>query len=280
MARKANFEFKVIEDRVVTGFSSIFGNVDDGGDVVEPGAYRKTLSERGDRLRWLWQHDSSQPPIARILEAREAGRDELPAEVLAQCPEAAGGLLVKREYLDTPRGNEVLAGITAGALDEMSIGYDAIQVERPAGLEIGGRKVRRRLKEIRLWECSDVNWGMNAATANLKATLAGLDEKALAEWLESRIHLGFTEIADDLFGYGRITREERIALSGLIGDALEVFHSGLQADALAGVRRREQWEDAPGASEDAPSTATVTAVEMAMRRRRVAVATRTLGVLT
>lgn len=274
MERKAGHEWKEIADRVVTGFSSIFGNVDDGGDVIEPGAYRKTLAERGGRLRWLWQHDAGLPPTAKIVEIREAERDELPAEVLAQFPEASGGLLVKREYLDTPRGNEVLAGLRAGAIGEMSIGYDAIQAEYPQGLAVAGRTVRRRLKEIRLWECSDVLWGMNAATANLKA----LERKAVAEWIESRIHLNFTEIADDLFGNGLLTREERIALSGLIGDALEAFNAGMAAsDVLAGVRQRERWEE-PGRDETPPAPAMMEM--MAMRQRRLAVMERALRVVS
>jgi len=272
MERKAGHEWKEIVDRVVTGFSSIFGNVDDGGDVIEPGAYRKTLAERGGRLRWLWQHDAGQPPIARIVEIREAERDELPAELLSQFPEASGGLLVRREYLDTPRGNEVLAGLRAGAIGEMSIGYDAIQAEFPQGLQVAGRPVRRRLKEIRLWECSDVLWGMNAATTNLKA----LERKAVAEWLESRIHLNFTEIADDLYGNGLLTREERIALSGLIGDALEAFNAGMTAsDVLQDVRRRGRWEEP--AEMPAPPPAMTAEMELAMRRRRVELMTRALG---
>lgn len=189
MERKTNIEYKAIDDRVVTGFSSIIGNVDDGGDLILPGAYRKTLKERAQRLRYLWQHDSSQPPTAKILEIREAGRDELPQEVIAAYPEAEGGLLVKREYLDTPRGNEVLAGIKAGAIGEMSIGYDALQADYPkpdSPLVVGGKVVRRKLKEIRLWECSDVLWGMNAATANLKAfmDLDALSTEELAVQLE------------------------------------------------------------------------------------------------
>ena len=176
-------EFKSFDgERVVIGLTSIFGNVDDGGDLIIPGAYRKTLAERGERLRWLWQHDMSQPPVAKIIEIREAARDELPGEVLAKFPEANGGLLVKREYLDTPRGNEVLAGLRAGAISEMSIGYDAIQADYPEGFAVAGRPVRRRLKEIRLWECSDVNWGMNAATANLKTL--DIDELTTEELID------------------------------------------------------------------------------------------------
>jgi hypothetical protein len=197
MEQKTGHEWKEITDRVVTGFSSIFGNVDDGGDLIEPGAYRKTLNERGSRLRWLWQHDRTQPPIARILEAREASRDELPADVLQQFPDAQGGLLVKREYLDTPRGNEVLAALRAGALSEMSIGYDAIKTDYPQAFTVAGKAVRRRLKEMRLWECSDVLWGMNAATANVKSF--DLDELTTEELVDRLNEAGrLAELAQHL----------------------------------------------------------------------------------
>jgi len=271
-----------VEGRVVTGFPSIFGNVDDGGDVVQPGAFRKTLSEQAGRLRWLWQHHYEEPPIAKVLEAREVGREELPADVLARFPEATGGLLVKREYLETPRADEVLAGIVAGATNEMSFGYDTIDVKYPKDLVIGGKKVRRELRELRLFEFSDVNWGMNPATTNLKDLLAGIEavelqQKALAQWLESRLHLTFTEIADDLYGNGHVTREERIALSGLISDALNAFNAGMEAEVLAGVRGRDRWDEAPsaplGSAQDAPAqVASATAVASAeLMRARLAV---------
>lgn len=64
---------------------------------------------------------------------------------------------------------------------------------------------------------------------------AGL--KAVAEarnvgmWMESRIHLGFTCTADEMFGDGRLTREERIALSKGIGAALAAFTASVEATA-------------------------------------------------
>ena len=151
-----------VSDRTVTGIAAVFGNMDDGNDVIAFGAFRKTLSERRDRIRHLWQHQTNEPPIARITELREIGRDELPPDLLARYPGATGGLLVTREYLDTPRGNEVLAGIKSGAITEMSIGFDI-----PKGKsDIQGRV--RFLREIRLWETSDVIWGMNPATRAMK----------------------------------------------------------------------------------------------------------------
>jgi hypothetical protein len=50
-------------------------------------------------------------------------------------------------------------------------------------------------------------------------------------WFESRIHMIFTQLADEMYGDGRLSREERIALSGAVGDALTAFTARLQADA-------------------------------------------------
>lgn len=175
---------KIIGDRTVVGYPTIYGNVDDGGDIIMPGAYTKTLLERGDRLRWLWQHSWEHPPIAAIDEVVSVDRGDLPAKVTSKFPEATGGLRVKRTYLQTQRADEVLAGIAAGALDEMSIGYDAIAVEYPDNLVVGGRAAWRILNEVRLWEFSDVLWGMNSATTNAKSLLTEPDD-TLYELLKS-----------------------------------------------------------------------------------------------
>ncbi len=54
---------------------------------------------------------------------------------------------------------------------------------------------------------------------------------SLGAFVESRIHLGFTELGDELYGAGRVTRDERIILSGAIGDALAAFVARLERDA-------------------------------------------------
>jgi len=289
--RKSLAGVQVVEDRVVTGFAAVVGNVDDGGDVLLPGAFAKTLAERASRLRYLWMHDASQMPTANIVGIAEVGKEELPAELLAKFPDAIGGLKVSREYLETPRGEEAFVGVKKGAIQELSFAYDAIAVGTPEDVLRWGKGAKRLLKEVRLWECSDVNWGMNPATMNVKAALlaelAGMPKepgpersKALAEWLEARIHLNFTEMADYMFGDGYLTREERIALSGLIGDALDVFHAGLVAsDELQGVRTRNRWDQPPAvvepvgdAGEMARKAAEQAAAVMAERRRRVQVA--------
>ena len=147
-------------DRIRTGIASVFGNIDDGGDITHQGAFAKTLSEGRQRTKHLWNHNSSLPPIARIIEIKEIGKADLPSEILSYAPEATGGLLVKREYLDTPLADEVLKCIDAGVVNEMSFAYDIIKADDST---IDGKTVRN-LRELALYDTSDVNYGMNPAT--------------------------------------------------------------------------------------------------------------------
>ncbi|HHX89496.1 MAG TPA: HK97 family phage prohead protease, partial [Paracoccus sp.] len=52
------------EGAVVSGYASVFGLRDQGGDIVMPGAYAAALERLragGGRVRMLWQHDPAQP---------------------------------------------------------------------------------------------------------------------------------------------------------------------------------------------------------------------------
>jgi hypothetical protein len=136
----------------------------------------------------------SQPPTAAILDLKEVTAAELPAAVKDYAPDATGGLFISRKYLKTGRGDEILEGITAGAIDEMSYAYSAIKYDFET-LNAGQlNELRiRNLREVRLWDTSDVLWGCNPATladaraaleagknlpfeARMKAVLTGLQD--------------------------------------------------------------------------------------------------------
>lgn len=90
----------------------------------------------------------------------------------------------------------------------------------------------------------------------------------LGNWLESRIHLAFTQIADDMFGNGRLNREERIVLSGAIGTALTAFNVAI-AESMPDLYKREPWRDSPepaDMSEAAIESDFIPLVEKAVRR--------------
>jgi phage head maturation protease len=102
MEYKAFHSVNKISGRTVTGIAAVFGNVDAYNDRIHPGAFTKTINENMRRVRFLWQHDATQPPIARIDAVREVSKDELP-DALRGADGVIGGLEVTRTYLETPR---------------------------------------------------------------------------------------------------------------------------------------------------------------------------------
>lgn len=78
----------------------------------------------------------------------------------------------------------------------------------------------------------------------LEGAKAVAEARNIGQWVEARLHANFTAIADDLFGDGRLTREERIALSASIGDALGAFVGRLEQAAPA-LYTRDLWDQAP-----------------------------------
>ncbi|MFV0513154.1 MAG: HK97 family phage prohead protease [Jhaorihella sp.] len=130
-----------VEDgAVISGYASLFGVADQGGDVVQAGAYRRSiaaLEAQGRRVKMLWQHDPAQP-IGVWDEVREDTR----------------GLWVKGRLLDgTRQGREAAALIAAGAIDGLSIGYRTLRAGR-------NDKGQRVLSELELWEVSLVTFPM------------------------------------------------------------------------------------------------------------------------
>lgn len=190
MENKTFMTFKIEDEddddeRTVTGISAVTGVIDSGFDLIHRGAFKKTIVERFDRVKHLWQHDMRMPPIASIVKMEEITRGALPKKVKDKYPDAKGGLLVKRRYLETARGDEILAGIKSDppAINEMSFGYDAVKYDFEE-LKEGDYKgyMVRNLREIRLWDTSDVIWGMNQATvANVKLALQFKDTGTVAD---------------------------------------------------------------------------------------------------
>lgn len=141
----------------ISGYASLFGSVDQGGDIVAKGAYGASLatcSAAGRRVKMLWQHDPAQP-IGVWDEVREDAR----------------GLWVKGRILDSvARGREAAALIAAGAIDGLSIGYRTVRaVKNQAG--------QRVLSELDLWEVSLVTFPMlPSARIGAKGDFVGVGE--------------------------------------------------------------------------------------------------------
>lgn len=68
------------------------------------------------------------------------------------------------------------------------------------------------------------------------------EARNVGHWLESRIHAMFTQLADDMFGEGRLTRDERIGLSNAIGEGLTAFNQTV-AEKVPHLYERDIWDD-------------------------------------
>lgn len=142
-----------------SGYAAVFGNVDSGGDIIEKGAFARTIVDDFDRIKILSQHNSYELPIGKPLELRE---DEK-------------GLYIRGKISDTQAGRDIRTLLKDGVLCELSIGYDALD------FEIDGAGIRH-LKEIKLWEVSIVTWAMNdqAKIDGVKSLMAELKADAKA----------------------------------------------------------------------------------------------------
>jgi len=213
MEYKSIVSTKEVEGRRVAGFASVFGNIDLGADRIQKGAFKKTIKEGMNHIRHLWQHKFSDPPIAVINNLEEVSRAKLPDIIKEKYPEATGGLLVEREYLDTPRGEEVLQGILKGAIMEMSFGFDPIKYDFEE-VDKGKGQLVRNLRELRLWDTSDVNWGMNPATVASKSAVqykdTGIDD---GEW-EAIVLDEFANDLDNLSDAEKSRIENHFAYAG------------------------------------------------------------------
>ncbi len=169
------FDIKSVEDNgIVEGYAAVFGNKDLGDDIIDPGAFKKTINERKN-VPLLWYH---QPPevLGLVFEMEEDNK----------------GLKSRSQInLDTQLGREKFSLIRQGAIKGMSIGFEAIKETWDGTV--------RRLKEIKLWEISLVTFPMNplAQVTGIKAVVpyqdlpladkdrewdAGEARKRLADW--------------------------------------------------------------------------------------------------
>lgn len=144
----------IAPDGSFEGYAALFGRVDLGRDLIAPGAFARSLAERGTSgVRMLFQHDPAEP-IGTWTEIVEDAR----------------GLLVRgRLTLDVARAREVLALMRAGAIDGLSIGFRAVEGRTDPRSRV------RRLTRIDLWEISIVTFPMQP-----DARIAGVKQFGLA----------------------------------------------------------------------------------------------------
>lgn len=173
------------------GYGSVFGVVDSYGDVVAPGAFKKTLRQ--------WKQDRGKFPPMLLQHGGGFGgaEDMVPVGVWDEMREDDTGLYVKGHLLalDTDLGKRVHAAMTAGALDGLSIGF----MTRDVAYGKDGEPART-LKAVDLWEVSLVTYPANG--------------DARVTQVKSGIEMSEREFEDFLRDAGQFTRAQAKAIIG------------------------------------------------------------------
>lgn len=168
-----------LEKRTVTGMFNSYFYIDSDLDMLLPGAAAKSIQERGvgstkgNRIKHLKDHDWSKN-IAR-LDVLEERTVEINGRELE-------GIYHESFYPESTDSTDQLIKVQAGLYDARSIGFEYMNIEL---VEQGSDDYEKYLamainpevaeeagffwavKEIRLWEGSDVSFGANELTPTL-----------------------------------------------------------------------------------------------------------------
>ena len=121
---------------VIKGYASVFDNIDSDNDIIRKGSYRKTISENGQRVKYLYQHDMDKP-LGKMSLLEEDDK----------------GLIFESKVAKTTLGKDVIELIKSGVITENSVGILPIQKEMVDGV--------RNITEVKLYEISAVTLAAN-----------------------------------------------------------------------------------------------------------------------
>jgi uncharacterized protein len=131
-----SLEWKSDDQGMIEGYGSVFDVVDQGGDIIAPGAFRQSLAS-GRKAKMLFQHDPS--AVVGVWSTLE---------------EDQKGLRVSGKMLTSVKaGAEAYELVKAGAIDGLSIGFRTIK-----SMDRNGKRV---IMQAELWEVSLVTFPMN-----------------------------------------------------------------------------------------------------------------------
>lgn len=160
--KTSQIEFKDIDSQkqIVIGYFSAFGNKDSDGDIILPGAFAKSIKERGPK--------SSRPRIKHLLD-----HDKKKAVAIIQDLEEDNiGLKYQSKAGTHENGQDWFKMCECGIVSEHSIGFETIKEETKSDANY--------MSELLLWEGSSLqSWGSNSETP-----IVGVKEMKIKELQE------------------------------------------------------------------------------------------------
>jgi uncharacterized protein len=208
--KSLDFQVKSVDEEknIFEGYASTFGGDPDAhGDIIEKGAFAKTIQERKDRVKILWQHNWDQP-IGKAIELREDDH----------------GLYLKAKISDTTLGREVMTLIKDGVIDRLSIGYSVVREEYDR------EKRARILKEVKLYEVSPVTF-----PANDRAIISGAKHNGVDADIALKTYID--QVIDEVKAGRMLSEKTKQAITS----SIEAMKSAIQSleDLLAAAQASE-----------------------------------------
>jgi len=133
---------EIQDDGTFTGTASMYDVEDLGGDVIEKGAFTKTISEH-PTVPILWQHDSSE--VIGQGEVKEVGNKIT---------------LAAKLDLEDPLAQKAHRKLKNKLIKGLSIGFQAVKSTWQDVKDGDATRYVRRIQELKLWEVSVVTFPM------------------------------------------------------------------------------------------------------------------------
>ena len=129
---------------IVVGYFSAFGNVDSDGDIMMPGAFKRSIQDWGPkgkaRIKHLLNHDPSKP-LGKIQELEEDSY----------------GLKYESLVGTHSLGKDYIKMVESGLIGEHSIGFQTLREQKSS--------MGNEILDVKLFEGSSLTaWGANEAT--------------------------------------------------------------------------------------------------------------------
>lgn len=141
-----SLEIKDIDQKqgIVSGYFSAFGMVDSDGDVMMPGAFKRSIQDWGPeakgRIKHLLNHDPSKP-LGKIMELKEDNY----------------GLFYRSQVGKHNLGQDFIKMVESGLIAEHSIGFRTLREQK--------NDSANEIHEVMLFEGSSLTaWGANEHT--------------------------------------------------------------------------------------------------------------------
>lgn len=204
LTKSVELEIKEFSEKGFTGYGSVFSTIDQGGDIVMPGAFEKSLSNiksTGRQVPVLWQHKTDEP-IGSWSDLTEDDH----------------GLLGKAELWteDAQYARIAHKGMKTKTITGLSIGY---RIKRE---EYDKKAGANRLIELDLAEISVVTNPMHndARVSNVKSMLEAGRVPTVREFEDFLREAGFSKTQAAVIANGGLSKLLRGEPGDTKGDEL------------------------------------------------------------